>query len=114
MKEIRKDVVKTLYRVKPKYAVTYEAIQYDGHNKKDIEEFLGQEVIKNGCGGVIFTNDRNTWDDIETSVQPGQYIVKAYDTYHVVDTIDGPDSDYRITEKIVDERHFYTAEEDEE
>ena len=109
MKEVRKDVVKTLYRVKPKYAVTYEAIQYDGHNKKDIEEFLGQEVIKNGCGGVIFTNDRNTWDDIETSVQPGQFIVKAYDSYHVVDALE---PEYRITEKIVDERHFYTAEEE--
>ncbi len=108
MKEVRKDVIKTTYRVKPKYDITYEAIQYDGHNAEAIEDFLNQSVEGEEEGVLFFENDRAAWDDTETMVKPGQFIVKAYDTYHVVDSLEG--EDYRIVEKVVEERHYYMEE----
>lgn len=118
MKYFGSHVEKTLYWVRPKHPISYEAMQYDGHNVKDIEEFLGQEVsISENIEGksiLHFRNDRAGWDDIDTTAKEGQFIVNAYDTYHVVDTIEGPDSEYRITGKWVYECHTYTADEEEE
>ena len=116
MEDLGSNVEKTLYWVRPKRPISYEAMQFTGNNKKDIEEFLGQEVEVIGVTGgksiLHFENDRAGWDDVDTTAKEGQFIVKAYDTYHVVDTIEGPDSEYKITGKWVYERHMYTADED--
>lgn len=116
MKDLGSNVEKALYWVRPKRPISYTAIQFTGHNKKDIEEFLGQGVtvvgVTNGKNILHFENDRAGWDDTDTTAKEGQFIVKAYDTYHVVDTIEGPDSEYRITGKWVYECHMYTTEED--
>lgn len=111
MKDLGSNVEKILYWVRPKRSISYMAIQFTGHNVKDIEEFLGQKVtVIEGVKDqsvLYFKNDRAGWDDTDTRAEEGQYIIKAYDTYHVVDTIEGPDSEYRITGKWVYECHWY-------
>lgn len=116
MKERYKCVMHEKFMVAPKYPVVFEAIKFKGTNMMEIEEFLGQKITEdgredNGRHFFYFVNDRNEWDDLPTKVTEGQYIIKAHDTYHVVNNIEGPHSEYEIVEKIVDERHFYTAEE---